>query len=177
LQAKRREDCHSATQILSVCHFGASDGKTTAFLMGDSNANHFWGFFDVLAKDAGVKMYSLTTSSCLALPGIYQYDWWKFKGIKYEKCHENTERYYDYIRANHYDYVILGHVWSRYAEGPHIINADGDERSEALSRQRYEIALRKALKIITDSGAKPVIMFTIAQMPDNYEACINKHVI
>ncbi|WP_105624763.1 acyltransferase family protein [Cronobacter malonaticus] len=177
LQAKRREDCHSGKQILSVCHFGASDGKTTAFLMGDSNANHFWGFFDVLAKDAGVKMYSLTTSSCLALPGIYQYDWWKFKGIKYEKCHENTERYYDYIRANHYDYVILGHVWSRYAEGPHIINADGDERSEALSRQRYEIALRKALKIITDSGAKPVIMFTIAQMPDNYEACINKHVI
>ncbi|ELY7490976.1 acyltransferase [Cronobacter turicensis] len=177
LHAKRREDCHSGKQILSVCHFGDADSNKTAFLMGDSNANHFWGFFDVVAKDAHVKMYSLTTSSCLALPGIYQYDWWKFKGIKYQTCHDNMEKYYEYIRKNHYDYVILGHVWSRYAQGPHLINADGDARNEALTQQRYEIALRNALKIITASGAKPVVMFTIAQMPENYETCINKHVI
>lgn len=177
LHASRREDCHSGKQNLSVCHFGAPDSKKTAFLIGDSHANHFWGFFDVLAKEAGVKMYSLTTSSCLALPGLFQYDWWKYKGITYEKCHENTEKYYEYIRKNHYDYVILGQVWSRYAEGPHLINAEGDERSETLSRERYETALRNALKIITASGAKPVVMYTITEMPEHYETCIKQHVI
>ncbi|EOC1289602.1 acyltransferase [Cronobacter muytjensii] len=177
LRASRREDCISGKQDLSVCHFGTPDSKKTAFLIGDSHANHFWGFFDVAAKDADVKMYSLTTSSCLALPGLYQYDWWKYKGIKYEKCHENTEKYYEYIRKNHYDYVILGQVWSRYADGPYLINADGDERSETLSRARYQTALRKALVIITESGARPVVMYTITEMPNNYEACINRHVI
>ncbi|MEQ4450541.1 acyltransferase family protein [Kosakonia sp. YIM B13605] len=175
-RATLRFDCHGGNQILADCHFGDYKGTKKAFLIGDSNANHFWGFYDVLGKDAGVKMYSLSTSTCLALPGIYQFDWWKYKGIKYEKCHNNTQKYYDYIKKNHYDSVIISQVWGNYF-GPYLINHDGDERSVALSSKRYEDALRSALQIITAAGSKPIIMFTIARMPENYQSCINQHVI
>ncbi|WP_368543185.1 acyltransferase family protein [Enterobacter soli] len=175
-KAALRTDCHGGKQILADCHFGDNDGSKKVFLIGDSNANHFWGFYDVLGKDANVKMYSLSTSSCLALPGIYQFDWWQYKDVKYEKCHDNTKKYYDYIKSNHYDYVIIGQVWKNYF-GTHLINKDGDERSESLSNKRYEDALRAALNIIVSAGSKPVIMFTIATMPVNYQNCINQHVI
>lgn len=174
--AALRIDCHSGKQVLRDCHFGDDQGSKTAFLIGDSNASHFWGFYDVLAKDAGVKMYSLTTSSCLALPGIYQFDWWKYRGVKYQECHDNVKKYYDYIASNHYDYVIIGQVWDNYF-GTHLINKDGDEQSEALSNMRYEMALRTAIDSIIAAGSKPIIMFTIANMPRNYQNCINQHVI
>ncbi|WP_410375996.1 acyltransferase family protein [Enterobacter sp. CPE_E331] len=175
-QAEMREECHSGKQVLSDCYFGDNSGSRRAFLIGDSNASHFWGFFDVMAKNAGIKMYALTTSSCLALPGIYQFDWWKHKGIKYEECHDNVAKYYEYINSNHYDYVIIGQVWANYF-GTHLINNDGDMRTEALSNKRYEEALREALRVIVNAGSKPVIMFTIANMPVNYQNCINQHVI
>lgn len=174
--AASRDGCLSGSLVLTDCQFGDHEGSKKAFLIGDSNANQFWGFYDVLAKDAGIKMYSLTTSSCLTLPGIYQFDWWKYKGVKYQECHDNTEKYYDYIKSNHFDYVIIGHVWSNYF-GAQLITKDGDERSEAFSGSRYEMALRTAIRTIIDAGSKPIIMFTIATMPRNYQNCINQHVI
>lgn len=176
-RASRRTECHGGDQDLNKCQFGDGKGEKTALLIGDSNANHFWGFFDVIGKDAGVKMYSLTTSTCLALPGIYQFNWWKYKNVNYKKCHDNTAKYYTYIRNNHYDFVIIGEIWSQYTKGPHLSNKTGDDKSDKLSKSRFETALTEAIKIIITSGAKPVVMYTIAGMPFNYQTCIKQHVI
>lgn len=177
VKAGHRPDCLDGSQNPERCMFGDLAGNKTALLIGDSHANHFWGFFDVLGKDAHVKMTSLSTPLCLALPDIYLYDWWSFKNDIYNKCHSNTEKYYDLIKSGHYNYVIIGHVWEWYESGPHVINNAGDLRSDALSKERISKAMHKAIDIIVASGARPVLVRTVAPMPVNYQSCIRNHVI
>ncbi|QHM70731.1 acyltransferase family protein [Mixta intestinalis] len=157
------------------CIVGDISSNKRALLIGDSNSNHFWSFFDVLAKDAHMSVTVQGTSSCLTLPGIYQFDWWYFKNTVYQECHDNTERYYDNIKKGKFDYVIIGEVWMNYA-GNNIINRIGDKRSVDLSRERIEVAMRKALDIIVKSGARPVIIKTIYTMPPNYMNCFYQHI-
>jgi peptidoglycan/LPS O-acetylase OafA/YrhL len=157
------------------CIVGDVSSNKRALLIGDSNSNHFWSFFDALAKDAHMSVMVQGTSSCLTLPGIYQFDWWYFKNTVYNECHDNTERYYDNIKKGKFDYVILGEVWMNYA-GDNIINNIGDKRSINLSRVRIEAAMRNALDIIIKSGAKPVIIKTIYVMPQNYMSCFYQHI-
>jgi len=157
------------------CIVGDISANKRALLIGDSNSNHFWSFFDVLAKDAHMSVTVQGTSSCLTLPDIYQFDWWYFKNTAYQECHDNTEKYYDNIKKGKFDYVIIGEVWMNYA-GNNIINRIGDKRSVDLSQERIEVAMRKALDIIVKSGARPVIIKTIYPMPQNYMNCFYQHI-
>ncbi|MGC0910300.1 acyltransferase family protein [Pantoea agglomerans] len=175
--AGHRPDCLDGSQNADKCMFGDLKGQKTALLIGDSHSNHFWGFFDVLAQDAHIRMTALSTALCLALPDTYLYDWWSFRNQTFDKCHENTAKYYALIAKNHYDYVVLGQVWEWYVSGPHVINHPGDERSDALTKERFNVAIRQALKAIIASGARPVIIRTVAPMPVNYQKCIRHHVI
>lgn len=176
-QAGHRQDCLDGSQNTDKCTFGDLKSKKTALLIGDSHSNHFWGFFDVLAKDAHIRMTALSTALCLALPDTYLYDWWSYRNQTFDKCHENTANYYELIAKNHYDYVVLGQVWEWYVSGPHIINHLGDERSDALTKARFSKAMRQSLNAIVSSGARPVIIRTVAPMPVNYQKCIRHHVI
>ncbi|WP_130835635.1 acyltransferase family protein [[Erwinia] mediterraneensis] len=171
-RAKDREQCLGDIQDPNKCQLGDLSAKKSSLLIGDSNSNHFWGFFDVLGKDAHIRITALSTPSCLALPGIYQFDWWTYKNIAYRRCHDNAKHYYELITQNHYDYVILGEVWSQYARGPHLINKLSDERSDILSKKRMQKAMRDALDIIEASGARPVIIKTISTMPPGYQGCL-----
>ncbi|MFZ4834212.1 acyltransferase family protein [Rouxiella sp. Mn2063] len=157
------------------CIIGVHNSSKKAFLIGDSHSNHFWGFIDTLAKNADMSVLAQGTSSCLTLPGIYQFDWWYFKNRVYQECHDNTEKYYDHIRNGNFDYVIIGEVWDAYS-GDHIINNENDKRSIELSRERIKISIRKALDIIVKSGAKPVIIKTIYPMPENYMTCFQRRI-
>ena len=157
------------------CIIGNISANKTALLIGDSNSNHFWKFFDVIAKDADMSVIVQGTSSCLTLPDIYQFDWWYFKNTVYQECHDNTGKYYDNIKKGKFDYVIIGEVWNNYA-GDNIINNIGDKRSVDLSRKRIEIAMTKAFDLIIKSGARPVIIKTIYNMPQNYMTCFYKHI-
>lgn len=152
------------------CIIGERGSNKKALLIGDSHSNHFWSFFDVLANDARISMSVQGTSSCLALPDIYLFDWWYFKNKIYQECHDNTVMYYKNIENGKFDYVIIGELWMNYAHN-NIINRLGDERSIERSRARYEVALRKALDVIIHSGAKPVIIKSIYSMPPNYMSC------
>ncbi|WP_080571096.1 SGNH hydrolase domain-containing protein [Pantoea agglomerans] len=176
-QAGHRPDCLDGSQNADKCTFGDINGQKTALLIGDSHSNHFWGFFDVLANNAHIKMTALSTALCLTLPDTYLYDWWSFRNQTFDKCHENTAKYYELIAKNHYDYVILSQVWEWYVSGPHVINHPGDERSDVLTKERFDVAIRQALKAIIASGARPVIIRTVAPMPVNYQSCIRHHVI
>lgn len=175
--AGNRPSCLGGAQNPSSCNFGDINGTKSAFLIGDSSSNQYWGFFDVLAKNAHIKMTALSTGSCLALPGLYQFDWWIYHNQPYEECHNNTARYYDMIKRNHFNYVIIGEIWEQYASGPNLINRVGDDRSEALSKERMIKSVHEALNIIVSSGAKPVFIRTISPMPPGYQECIRRHYI
>lgn len=147
----------------------------TGLMIGDSFANHYWGFMDTLGQGANVSILAQGISSCIVLPGIYLYNWWHYKNQVYQHCYEQTQKYYRLIRENKYDYVLIGQLWSNYIDD-NIINELGDERSLALTKQRLEIALDKALALITASGAKPVLINTSALMEKNFHDCFFMHI-
>lgn len=156
----------------SYCTFGAPNAKEKAFFIGDSNANHYWMFLDVLAKNAGLAITSRSTATCLTLPGLYQFDWWfKTRNTTYDQCHANTEGYYRDIEAGKYNYVIIGELWPMYVSDK-ILNHPGDARSTDLAKARIDKALRDAFNIIVKTGARPVIMKEIFVRPEGYEGCI-----
>lgn len=167
---------NNKTDIYTQCTIGAKKlNSKTAFMIGDSFSNHYWGFMDVVGQDADVSILAQGTSSCITLPGIYLYDWWYFNKQIYQECHNQTEQYYRMIQDNHYDYVIIGQIWSNYLSDS-IINHLGDERSVLLTKKRLEISLDKALKIISASGARPILIKTTALMPENVHDCFFKHI-
>lgn len=169
----------SSSSSRALCYLGAdahsTAGTKTGLLIGDSFSNHYWGFMNVLGKAAHVSFFAQATSSCLTLPGIYLYDWWYYKQRIYQECYEQTQRYYNLIQKNHYDYVIIGQAWGNYLT-PSIINDIGDERSLELAKQRITQALEKALRSIIASGARPVLIQTTAVMKEQTKDCFFRHI-
>lgn len=154
------------------CVVGNAAGPAKALMIGDSFSNQYMGFMDVLGRGAGVSVTALSTSACLPLPDIYLYDWWKFKDKLYQTCHDNAVAYYDLIKNNKYQYVILGQVWDNYAGGS-VVTSMSDERSVELSRKRVEDSMRHALQTIIDSGARPVIIKAVQTMPNDVNECLS----
>lgn len=174
----QRPKCMSGEQgvIDLQCRLGVkSKNSKTGLMIGDSFANHYWGFMDALGKNAGVSIVTQGISTCMVLPGIYLYDWWYYKNQVYQPCYEQTQKYYQMIQDNHYDYVILGQIWSNYISD-NIINNLDEPRSIDLTKKRLEVALDRALAIITTSGATPVIINTSALMEKNFHDCFFKHI-
>lgn len=172
-----RSRCLEFRETPETCQAGDLNASKTALIIGDSSSNQFWGFFDVLGKDAHIKMTALSAPTCLALPGIWQFDWWIHRNTTYDECHKRTLKFYDYIRDNHYDYVIIGDLWANYSSTPNLINKLGDKRSVKLSRERMNIAIRKALNEIVSSGARPVFLKTIFPMPSGYQKCVARQAV
>ncbi|OJY24626.1 MAG: acyltransferase [Legionella sp. 40-6] len=174
---KIRPTCISdkAVDIAPQCRLGAPNSNKTALMIGDSFANHYWGFMDVLGKRAKVSILAHSTSSCLTLPGIYLYDWWHFKDKVYAACHQQTKRYYNLIRKNHFNYVILGQIWPNYYSAK-VIHRMGDERSLTPGKKRIAAALDRALNIIVQAGSRPIILDTTAIMEKNFHECFYRHI-
>jgi peptidoglycan/LPS O-acetylase OafA/YrhL len=159
------------------CWVGSSlSHAKKAFVIGDSFSNHYWGFLDVLGKNAETAFLFQSVSSCLILPNIKLYDWSVHKGKVYEACEVLTAKYYQKIQEEHFDYVVIGQLWTNYYT-THIIEHINDPRSLELTKQRIAKALDQALEIISKSGATPVIMNSTAQMGNNIVQCFYRHII
>jgi peptidoglycan/LPS O-acetylase OafA/YrhL len=155
----------------SRCVMGAPQSATQSLLIGDSFSNQYWGFVDTLAKDANTSVLAQAFPACLTLPKVYLYNWWKYKGTIYEKCHDAAKDYYDLIAKKHYQYVMLGLIWESYL-GDSVVTKLDDHRSTELSHQRFEVAIREALDIIKQSGATPVFLKAPFAMPVGVNDCL-----
>ncbi|MDY7563394.1 acyltransferase family protein [Pseudomonas sp. AB6] len=176
-EAPERQSClgFNSNGADKKCIVGDTTAQTNSILIGDSFSNQYWGLVDILAKDAEISVLTQGTSSCLALPEIYLFDWWNFKNTVYSECHDNVKKYYDLIKQNHYKFVLIGQMWSNY-EADNVINEVGDTRSVELSRARIEKAFEKALNIIIDSGATPIIIKATYVMPTQFMECFYSHI-
>ncbi|WP_298628391.1 acyltransferase family protein [uncultured Legionella sp.] len=163
-------------EVDSACVLGAKEENKnkTGLMIGDSYSNHHWRFISSLAEEAHVSILAHATIACLALPEIYQFDMFIKNGV-FQVCHDQTMRYYNMIKSNHYDYVIIGENWYAYL-GDKIIGQLNDERSNELSEQRIERALDRGLQLIIDSGAKPVLIKSIASTYGNPHECFFEHI-
>lgn len=156
-----------SVEINTNCMLGSkTPNSRTAFMFGDSHANHLWGFMDALGHKSNISILTHTTAACLALPGVDQYDWNK---EVYTACHEQIKRYYNLIQNNHYDFVILGQNWDGYLSGKLITH-----ESVASTQKQIEKALDNGLQIIISSGATPVLLKTI--VVNNSYNCFFNHI-
>jgi Predicted acyltransferases len=173
---KQREECMNINvhETEPQCVVGSKEPKEWALLMGDSHSNQYWNFFDILGKDADVSVDMKATSLCLAFPGIYQYDFWNYKGEVYQQCHDNVDAYYKEIQSGKYKYVIISEVWENYALF-NIYNDARDKKSRELSIQRITKAAHDGITRIVASGATPVIVKSMYPMPRGYLTCFYEH--
>ena len=173
---KQRENCmnENVEGANGNCFVGTKNAKNIALLMGDSHSNQYWNFFDILGKNANLAVDVRSTSLCLAFPGIYQSDFWIYKGVTYQQCHDNVKTYYDAIKTGRYKYVIISEVWENYAAF-NIFAKSNELRSRELSMMRIKKAAHDGLSEIVKSGAIPVIVKSMYPMPRNYLTCFYEH--
>ncbi len=160
----QRESClvFKSGAVNDNCTFGSTQKNSKkGFLIGDSFSNHYWRFLEVFAKKSNISVLANATGSCLALPGIHRY----FLSKIHQECFNQTQRYYEMIKNNHYNYVFIGESWQGYMDDSVVIHPN-DIRSPELNKLRIEKALDKALAIITHSGATPIIIKDIALTSD-----------
>lgn len=175
-ELKNRRDCIDGPTDESDprCVVGDVHSSSRAIMIGDSFSNQYMALMDVLGKDAGLAVTALSTSSCLALPDIYLYDWWHFKDTLYNQCHDRTAQFYNLVKSNSYKYVVLGQIWANYAGGS-VVHRLSDERSVELSRKRVEDSMRNAIGLIIQTGATPVIIKAVQPMPPGVNECLSQH--
>jgi len=165
-----REMCFNGITDINnpICKIGDIGSSRDALLIGDSNSNHFWKFFDLLGKKEKVNLISLSSSSCLALPGIDQFKWGSGNKIN-TTCRERTKMYFDEINTRHYDYVVIGESWSDYLNNISVNNNHRASQEEA--KNIIFEALNRAVNSIDRSGAQVIIVKEIPHMPEDYMAC------
>jgi peptidoglycan/LPS O-acetylase OafA/YrhL len=159
--AALRGSCHSATRNattppLDSCVLGVTSpaATTTAFLIGDSHANHFTGFVDELAQDAGVKVNDYTLNTCLP---VFELDWGP-SAYYADICKRRNQVIRRHIAESHFDYVILAGQWPSRDDVDKVIINGAIASSENALRQELTLRLRGTLQAIIAAGANPVLI-------------------
>lgn len=165
------------------CVFGDTTKPPTAFLIGDSNAAHFAGYLNEIAKTQGVAVRNVEHHACPPFPGQ--------RSLRYIKdgYKVSCPAYFEKIRnqIGKYETIIVGASWPSYysvdktaffedfeamldelsQNGKHVIIALKVPIFNAIDRQCSE----KALKIpFMDCGEKSVFA-------DSGETSLNKEII
>ncbi|MDP5132768.1 MAG: hypothetical protein NWQ54_17980, partial [Paraglaciecola sp.] len=134
---KIRGSCHSSLRERSAlpdpaCQLGDLTAQKTGFLFGDSHANHYTGFLDVLGQAENILIQDYTMDQCPAFIGLE----WGSQAYRAKECMQRNAQAWRYIQANKPDYVFLAASWpgwntrSIYQDG--ILISDQDEMYQAL---------------------------------------------
>ena len=154
------------------CGIGVDKGAVDALLVGDSHANHFSGFVDVLLSEANVRGYEITQSRTplmLDVDFYYQQDgdW-----VRYDAFSERNSYLENTLLPEGFKYVILGGSFSRYMnkgmfapQGQPLV-ADLEE-----SNQVFAVSMAKTLDRILEQGSIPVIIKGTPYFSDDISSC------
>ncbi len=94
------------------CWLGAPDGERTALLIGDSFAGHYGPFWDVIGRQNGISVNTVSTNWCY--PSLNEDFTGDTSGPGYRQCLHNR----DYLKRSFatYDMVIFAGQWSAVHE-------------------------------------------------------------
>ncbi|MEO8155769.1 MAG: acyltransferase family protein [Rhizobacter sp.] len=126
----------NASNLAMHCGFGAAaTQKPSILLYGDSHADHFKPFVEVLARDAGVRAVYSIMGGCSAIAGLAH------PGVT-QRAIDACQRRNDGIQAmaSQYRYVLLGGRWQTGGDPA----AWGQEMSRVVQK-------------VVDAGAIPVV--------------------
>jgi len=136
----------SHEDILTNCSFGeVLNVSPSVLLTGDSHANHFKPFIDVLAKDVGVGAVYHVQGACTAVEGV---------GFVSDKsvCAARNRMLLSY--SDNYDFVVLAGAWKSHK-----------------NPAEFKVELSAALEKIISMGARPVVLFDSPSIEEDMSKC------
>jgi peptidoglycan/LPS O-acetylase OafA/YrhL len=165
-----RGTCHASVRTSDVpptddCRFGApGTPPRTAFMVGDSHANHFTGFVGAMAERAALSVVDYTMDACIPVAGRG----WGERPYFAERCATRNRLALEHISARHFSYVILAGRWPSVGRpgvepqgppGPPLLwQGTTVVTDRGVYRREFVDGLRQELRVITDSGAIPVVV-------------------
>ena len=145
------------------CVLGRVAGPVDLLLVGDSHANHFSGFVDVLARDAQLRGYDMTRSNTPFLPGVTL----DIPGEpEYNVIFSLRNAYVStYLRQHHYKVIVLGGAWANFLNRRLLRDA------QMSPVEAFESGLRNALAAASNAADRVVVLTSIPQLEDGLFDC------
>ena len=138
------------------CILGRPEGPVDFLLVGDSHANHFTGFLDVLAEDAALRGYDITQSNTIYLPGVKRSYKMNDNVRDHQSFYERNEFIRKHLQEKNYKAVVLAGAFANHATYQYF-----EHTGTPNSLVFYE-GMKRAIQTINASGAIP---FVIAGAP------------
>ncbi|WP_235845316.1 SGNH hydrolase domain-containing protein [Morganella psychrotolerans] len=147
--------------------------KKIALFIGDSTAGHYGPFVDKLAKDAGIKVRQLSTSSCYPSITI------KKDGENPDVCLNFRKIIKDTVEKNKYDIVILSNRWVRDSKESSYKTKYPEEMISFFSNHAKSVFIMGQLPEFKLNSAKCIIRKTCSisskfELSDDVDEAMNK---
>lgn len=145
------------------CVLGRAQGKVNFLVVGDSHANHFTGFLDVLGKDANLRGYDMTRSNTPFLPGV---ELAMFDQPEYNRKFLPRNQYVSrLLTRERYDMIVLAGAYESFYNHD-MLSANG-VKSRSAFKQGMRAALRQSI-----AAAEQVLVFpSVPELPDGLNDC------
>ncbi|WP_347230908.1 SGNH hydrolase domain-containing protein [Enterovibrio norvegicus] len=157
-----------------------SVSKPTAFLWGDSHAEHFQSFVDQLGKKYQFGALYAGQGGCppIAAGGRVRF------GELEEHCYKTNEQALKTILDSDVEFVFLGGRWAVYTQttlaeneaGRHIFLGDESDRSESLENNRrvFDKGLEQTIDLLVKNGKTPIVFGQVPSFPFKPSNCLVK---
>jgi peptidoglycan/LPS O-acetylase OafA/YrhL len=163
-----REHCHTADLPLSSqCQLGSNNvNAKKAVLWGDSHANHFTGFIDVLGKENDLGVNDFTMGNCPPILELYI----NVNSAR-QACISKNNAVLEYIQKHRPEVVFLAGSWEGYINS-HALNGDSrQEKSDLLF-----LNLQKTVSLLAELKINVVIFEMLPKPPNDMSMCVLKSV-
>jgi hypothetical protein len=137
------------------CVLGVSKEGVDFLLIGDSQANHFTGMLDEMAKDAKIRGYDITQSQTIYLPDTRFF--YKKDGVTVESRNffKRNQALTKIIEKGEFDIVVLS---GAFPGAITVVDYRLDEKDEYNPTVVFKRQFIKAIEIILNSGSVPYIV-------------------
>ncbi|MFT5758757.1 MAG: peptidoglycan/LPS O-acetylase OafA/YrhL [Alteromonadaceae bacterium] len=163
-----RDTCHTNSLSIDIsqkCLLGSKvKSSEYAVLWGDSHANHFTGFIDILGKGSNVSIRDITRGNCPPLMGLYINT-----SMARETCIEKNRIALEFIIESKPTYVFLAAAWGGYVRGNLLQYQDDEAKYSAIFS-----SLRTTINILIDKGVKPIIIEMLPRQNVDLSTCYLK---
>ena len=159
---KARGHCNEGSPTAPLppekCILGRANGPVDLLLVGDSHANHFSGFIDVLAQDARLRGYDMTRSNAPFLPGVML----DIPGEPQYSANFPLRNAYvsAHLQEHRYKVVVLGGAWANF------LNRGLLREPKKSPVEAFEDGLRNALVETSRAADRVVVLTSIPQLED-----------
>ena len=147
--------CFYSVDSISGLEVGAEGQKCTlglrsktlrnALLFGDSHAGHYEPFWDIVGKELGVQVHTLTTNWCY--PSLTENFTWHSDTPAYAQCLKNRQYLLEHL--SDYDFIILAGNWGQ------------------IESQGKLLEVTEVIRKIVDNDISVLVMDTPVQLDRN----------